>query len=58
MMIDGTNRAERLARIDRLIDEYRSAKHRRILRRAMKLWRVAEANERLAQFEAPPERVH
>jgi hypothetical protein len=57
-MVDGTDRPERLARIERLIDEYRLVKRRRIVRRAMKLWRAAEANQRLAQFEAPPERVN
>jgi len=55
MMMDS---AERLARIELLIDKYRSVKHRRLVRRAMKLSRAAEAHQRLAKFEAPPERVH
>ena len=58
MMIDGTNRPERLARIERLIDEYQSVKRRRIVRRAMRLWRAAEADQQLAKFEAPPKRIH
>jgi hypothetical protein len=58
MMIDGTGRAERLARIEQLIDEYRAVKRRRIVRRAMRLSRAAEAHQRLAKFEAQPERVH
>jgi len=58
MMIDETDPAERLARIELLVDEYRLVKHRRIVRRAMKLRRAAEAHQRLAKFEAVPERVH
>jgi len=58
MMIRGTDRPERLARIERLIDEYQSVKRRRIVRRAMRLWRSAEADQRLAKFEAPPKRIH
>ena len=58
MMIDGTDRPERLARIERLIDEYQSVKRRRIVRRAMRLWRCAETDQQLAKFEAPPERIH
>jgi hypothetical protein len=57
-MIEGTRRTERLVRINRLIDEYRAAKQRRIVRRAKRLWRAAEADRRVATFEAPPERVH
>jgi hypothetical protein len=58
MMNDGTKRAECLARIEQLIADYRAVKHRRMVRRAMRLWRAAEAYQRLAKLEAQPERVH
>jgi hypothetical protein len=58
MMIHGSDRAARLTRIEQLIDEYRAAKQRRVVRRAMRLWRDAEARQRFAKFEEPPERVH
>jgi len=50
--------ATRLARIDRLIERYREQKRRQLLRRAIKLWRKAEADRRLAILELPPERIH
>jgi hypothetical protein len=50
---------ERLARITRLIEEYRATKQRRLLERAMKAWRRAVANRRFADLrESPPERLH
>ena len=53
-----TDDAERLTRIEQLIEQYRAAKQRRIVRRAIKLWRAIEADQRLAGFEAQPDRVH
>ena len=50
--------AERLTRIGQLIETYRAAKRRRILRRALKLWRATEVDQRLAEFEARPDRIH
>lgn len=58
MVIDQTDAAERIARIERLIEEYRERKRRQLLRRARKLWLAAEAHQRLAGFEAQPELVH
>jgi hypothetical protein len=50
---------EVLARLTRQMDEYRAKKRRRLLERAMKLWRRAEANRRFADLLAsPPERFH
>jgi hypothetical protein len=50
---------ERLARLTRLMDEYRATKQRRLLERAMKLWRRAEANRGFVDLlESPPERFH
>jgi hypothetical protein len=50
--------AARLARIERLIEQYREQKQRQRLLRAIKLWRRAEADQRLATLELQPERVH
>jgi hypothetical protein len=58
MPIDRTDTAERLARIEQMIEEYRGAKERRLLQRAIKLWRKAEAYKQLVDLEAEPERVH
>jgi hypothetical protein len=53
-----THTAERRARIEQMIDEYREAKQRRLVQRATTLWRKTETHRRLVNFEAPPERVH
>jgi hypothetical protein len=48
----------RRARIDQMIEQYRVAKQRRLMRLAMRLWRQAETDHQLVKLEAPPERVH
>jgi len=53
-----TEWAERISRIEQMIDEYREAKRRRLVRRAIRLWRKTEARQQLIHLEAPPERVH
>ena len=50
--------AAQLARIEQLIERYREEKRRQLLRRARKLWRKTEADQRLAILELPAERVH
>jgi hypothetical protein len=45
-------------RIASLIEHHRRLSHRRLLRRAMRIWRRAELRYQLARFEAPGERVH
>jgi DNA-binding transcriptional regulator YbjK len=45
-------------RIDQMIEQYRVAKQRRLMRRAMRLWRQAETDHQLVKLDAPPERVH
>ena len=58
-MPDDPARAKaRRARIDQMIEHYRLAKQRRLMRRAMRLWRQAEVDHQLVRLEAPPERVH
>jgi len=52
------NRADRLVRIERLIDHYQRAKKSRLQRRAISLWRKLEARQALARFEQPLERIH
>ena len=58
MVMDRIDSAERLARIAQLIEEYRAAKQRRLLRRAVRLWRKTEARQRFVQLETPTHRVH
>jgi hypothetical protein len=53
-----TDEAERRTRIEQLIEQYRAAKQRRIVRLALRLWRATEADERLAEFEARADRIH
>jgi hypothetical protein len=56
--IESTHAAERRARIEQMIEEYREATQQRLLQRAMTLWLNAEADQRLRAFEAQAERVH
>ena len=58
VILPDTDAATQLARIEELIEQYRERKRRHLLRRALKLWRKTEADQRLAIFELPPERVH
>ena len=55
---DATGRCDRIARIDRMIEEYRHAKKRRLVRQAISLWRKIEAHQRFLHFEKPLDRVH
>jgi hypothetical protein len=45
-------------RIDQMIEQYRMARQRRLVHRAKRLQRQADANHQFARLEAPPERVH
>jgi len=58
MPIDHSDTADRLARIERMIEHYRLAKNRLLERRAITLWRKLEAQQALLEFEKPLERVH
>jgi len=49
---------ERLVRIERVIEHYRVEKKRRLLRRAIRLWRKLEAQQVILQFEKPLDSVH
>jgi hypothetical protein len=43
----GDDRFERLAAIDRLLEEYRATRDRRLLRQAIELWDEVEADRLL-----------
>ena len=49
---------DRLERIERMIERYRLEKKRRLLRRAITMWRKLEAQQALLELEKPLERVH
>lgn len=49
---------EQLVRLTQRIEEYRATKQRQLLERAMKLWRRAEADRRIAELFESPERMH
>jgi hypothetical protein len=50
--------SEQLERIELLIEQYRVAKQRRLMRLAMKLWRRTQSDQQLLKLEASAERVH
>jgi hypothetical protein len=56
--IDRRESEQRRASIEQLIDDYRAARHRQLLERAIKLWRRAEAQQQLAQLDGQSEHVH
>jgi hypothetical protein len=56
--IDHANTGGRHARIERMIEQYRLAKKRRLLRQAIAFWRKLEARQALERFEQQSERVH
>ena len=44
---------EREARIDKMMDEFRTARERRLAKLGIALWNRAEMEQRLIAFEAP-----
>jgi len=56
--VDVADRSDRIARLDRLIEQYRLAKKRRLVRQAMSLWRKIQAHQRVLDFEKSDERIH
>ena len=56
--VDHGGTRDRLARIERVIEHYRVEKKRRLLRRAIRLWRKLEAQQLILEFEKPFDRVH
>ena len=58
MPIDRDDADERQARIEQMIEEFRQAKQRALVRRGRRLWRSAEARQQIVALEAEPERIH
>jgi len=58
MPYDPSGAKARRERIEQMIEQYRLAKQRRLMRQAMRLWRKAETDHQLIKLDAPPERVH
>jgi hypothetical protein len=58
MAVNRRDVEERLARIERMIQEYEAARKRALLQRAIKTWRRAEARHRRATRPVVPERFH
>ncbi len=55
---DPSVRMDRLARISQMVAHYAEAKHRRLLRAAVKQWRRTEAHQLTEKYESRPERTH
>jgi hypothetical protein len=58
MPLDPSVQMDRLARISQMVAQYGEAKHRRLLRLALKLWRRTEAHHLTEKYESRPERIH
>ena len=60
MAIDRNDRDERQSRIDALIEQFRAAQQRRLVKRAIALWKRAEAAQQAMAWvdPPPPEKVH
>jgi hypothetical protein len=60
MAIDRSDSDERQARLDVMIEEFRAARQRRLVKAGINLWnRTEAAHEAMARVEpAPPDKVH
>ena len=56
--MDVAERCDRIVRLDRMMEQYRLAKKRRLVRQAMSLWRKIQAQQKVLDFEKPVDRVH
>jgi hypothetical protein len=56
--INDVARRDRIASIERMIEQYRHARKRRLVRQAISLWRKIEAHQRFLDYEKPLDRVH
>jgi len=57
-ILDRSAFQERRARIELMVELYRRARQRRVMRMARRMWRQTATEEQLARLEAPPERIH
>jgi hypothetical protein len=58
MRLQDRKARERLIRIELLIEDYRRARQRRRVQKAMRQCRDARICKQIARLEAEPERVH
>jgi hypothetical protein len=60
MASDRTDRDERQARLDEMVDEFRAAQQRRLVKRGILLWNRTEAAQQLLLWSElpPPGKVH
>jgi hypothetical protein len=60
MPIDRNDSEERQARLDAMVEEFRAARQRRLVKQGIVLWNRAEAaHQAMACVEpAPPDKVH
>jgi hypothetical protein len=60
MAIDRSDHDERQARIDAMIEEFRAAQQRRLVKRGIVLWNRLEAAQQAMTWvePPPPEKVH
>ena len=60
MAIDRDDSDERQARIDAMLEEFRAAQQRRLVKRGIALWNRAEAALQAMAFvdPPPPDKVH
>jgi hypothetical protein len=56
--IDRAEGGERTARIDLMIDQYQRAKHDRLLRQAVTLWRRVQSRRQRLEHDVQPVRIH
>ena len=54
------DRDERQSRIDALIEQFRAAQQRRLVKRGIALWKRAEAEQQAMKYvePPPPDKVH
>jgi hypothetical protein len=55
---DRPGQLDRRARIELMIEIYRRAKQRRLVRVGVKIWRRTAIDQQLARLDAPPQRIH
>lgn len=56
--IDRADEGERTARIDLMVEQYHRAKHDRLLRRAVTLWRRVQSRRQHLVHQDQPVRIH
>ena len=54
MAIDRDDSDERQARLDTMIEEFRAARERQLVKRGIVLWKRAEAAQQAMEWVAPP----